>query len=61
MIVVGLLTLLLAALKHWSDIQTLKLQYPPQDNYPVIPRSRAAIMAALIAVLGILALFSMLF
>ncbi len=61
MILVGLLALLLVALKHRSDIQTLKLQYPTRDNYPAIPRSRAAILAALIAVLGMLALFSRLF
>ena len=61
MIVTGLLALLLAALKHWSDIRMLKLQYPAQDNYPDIPRSRAAMLAALIAVLGMLALFTMLF
>lgn len=58
MIVVGLSALLLAALKHWSDIRMLKLQYPAADNYPAIPRSRAAILAALIAVLGMLALFT---
>ena len=61
MILIGLLALLLAALNHRSDIKALKLQYPEQDNYPAIPRSRAAILAALIAVLGMLALFSMLF
>jgi hypothetical protein len=61
MILTGLLALLLAALKHRLDVKTLKLQYPEQDNYPAIPRSRAAILAALIAVLGMLALFSMLF
>jgi hypothetical protein len=38
-----------------KNIKTLKLQYPEQDNYPAIPRSRAAILAALIAVLGMLA------
>jgi hypothetical protein len=48
----GLLALLLSALKHRSDIQNLKSQCPEQDCYPVIPRSRAAIMAALIAVPG---------
>ena len=61
MIVTGLLALLLAALKHWSDIRMLKSQYSVQDNYPDIPRSRAAMLAALIAVLGMLALFTMLF
>ena len=39
MIVIGFLALLLAAFKHRSDIQTLELQYPAQDNYPAIPRS----------------------
>jgi putative membrane protein len=61
MILTGLSALLLAALKHRSDIKTLKLQHPEQDTYPAIPRSRAAILAALIAVLGMLALFSMVF
>ena len=54
------MALLLAALKHWSDMRILKLQYPVEDNYPAIPRSGAAILAALIAVLGLLALFTML-
>ncbi len=60
MIIVGLLTLLLAGLDHRWAIQTLKAQYPVTEQYPRIPRSRAGLLAALIAILGVLALISML-
>ena len=61
MIVIGLLTLLLAALENWSALQTLRLEYPALDQYPQIPRSRAAILAALVALLGLLALLDAVF
>jgi putative membrane protein len=61
MIIVGLLALLLATLEHRSAIQALKVQYPVTEQYPDIPRSRARVLAALIALLGLLALASMMF
>ena len=61
MIVIGLLTLLLAALENRSALQTLRLEYPALDQYPQIPRSRAAILAALVALLGLLALLDAVF
>jgi hypothetical protein len=57
MIVIGLLALLLATLEHRSALQTLRLEYPAIIQYPTIPRSRAAMLAAIIAILGLLALF----
>jgi putative membrane protein len=61
MIIIGLLALLLAALQNRSELQALKIQYPLRQHYPEIPRSRATMLAALIAILGLLALFDMLF
>lgn len=58
MIVIGLLALLLAALEHRSAIAALRMQYPVTEGYPEIPRSRATLLAALIAFLGLLALFA---
>ena len=58
MIVTGLLALLLAALEHRSAMGELKAQYPVAAGYPEIPRSRSAQLAALIAILGLLALVS---
>ena len=60
MIFIGLLSLLLATLEHRSAIQSLKIRYPVTDHYPDIPRSPARVMAALIALLGLVALASML-
>ena len=60
MISVGLVALLLAALENCSAIKALAAQYPAKEGYPEIRRSRALMLAALIAVLGLLALFSML-
>ena len=56
MIIIGLLALLLAALDHRAAIQTLYAQYPitGQDR-----RSRARVLAALIGILGVLAVISM--
>ena len=61
MIIVGLLALLLSALEHRSAVAMLKAQYPVAEGYPDIPRSRAAVLAALIGLLGLLALFSTVF
>jgi len=58
MIIIGLLALLLATLEHRSAMQTLRAQYPVTEQYPNIPLSRAGMLAALIAILGLLVLFS---
>jgi len=55
MISIGLLSLLLATLEHRRDLHALRAQYPD------IPRSLAKVVAALIAVLGMLALIAVLF
>jgi putative membrane protein len=57
-IIIGLLALVLATWNHRSAIQALKTRYRSTEQYPDIPRSRATMLAALIAVLGLLALFS---
>jgi putative membrane protein len=50
MIVFGLLSLLMATLEHRRDLKALKVEYPD------IPPSLARVLAALISVLGIVAL-----
>jgi len=57
MIVIGLVALLLATLGHRSAIQALKLQ--SSEQYPAISLSRAGVLAALVSILGLLALLSM--
>jgi len=57
---IGLVALLLSTLENRSAIRALAKRYPAKEGYPEIPRSRALMLAALIAVLGLLALFSML-
>jgi putative membrane protein len=52
MIIIGLLSLLMATLEHRRDLKALKAEYPG------IPRSLARVFAALISVLGILALMT---
>jgi putative membrane protein len=54
MIVFGLLSLLLATLEHRRDLNALRAEYAD------IPRSLARVLAALISVLGILALVTVL-
>ena len=61
MIVIGLFALLLAALEHREAIKALEAQYPVSEGYSTAPRSRARILSALIAILGVLALASMFF
>jgi putative membrane protein len=58
MIIIGLLALLLATLEHRSAIKALKAEYPVTEGYQEIPPSRAGKLAALIAILGLLALIS---
>lgn len=56
MTIFGLLALLLAALDQRAALRALSLQYPLSAGYPPIPRSRARILASLIALLGLFAL-----
>jgi putative membrane protein len=60
MIIIGLLALLLAVLDHRWAIETLEAQYPTTGGYPRFPRSRARVLAALIGLLGVLAVTTML-
>jgi putative membrane protein len=59
MIVMGLLALLLATLEHRSAIHALKAQYPETESYATTHRSLAGVLAALVSILGLLALLSM--
>jgi putative membrane protein len=54
MIVIGLLCLLMATLQHRRELQVLRAQYDE------VPRSPATVLAALISILGILALAAVL-
>jgi putative membrane protein len=56
MIVIGLVALLLATLDHWRQMLALQARFPGTDPY----WSRATILAALVALLGLLGLASML-
>ena len=60
LIVIGLLAHLLVTLEHRASIEALRAQYPVTEGYQSIPRSRASMLAGLIAVLGLLALVSIL-
>ncbi|HKF00893.1 MAG TPA: DUF202 domain-containing protein [Candidatus Sulfotelmatobacter sp.] len=55
LVIIGLVSLLLATLEYRHNIQTMKTQYPG------VPRSLAMIVAALVSLLGILALIVMIF
>jgi hypothetical protein len=50
-----MVSLLLVTVEYRQNIQLIKMQYP------AIPRSLAMIVAALVAVLGIVALMAMIF
>jgi putative membrane protein len=52
MIIIGLASLLMATMQHHRELQTLRVQDPD------VPQSLARVLAALISVLGILALVS---
>ena len=54
MIVIGLASLLMATLEHRRELNALKAEYPD------MPRSLARVLAALISLLGILALVTVL-
>jgi putative membrane protein len=60
MIIIGLLSLLLAVLDHRWAIETLDAQYPTAGGYPRFPRSRARVLAALIGLVGLIAVTTML-
>src|SRR5215467_3795852 len=55
LVIIGLLSLLLATLEYRHNIKIIKTQYPG------VPRSLAMIVAGLVSVLGILALFVVIF
>jgi putative membrane protein len=55
MIVIGIASLLLATLDHRRDLKTLRAQYP--DGH----RTLAGIIAGLVALLGLVALFAVVF
>lgn len=55
MIVIGLVSLLMATLEHRRDLKALDAEYPGGR------RSLARVLAALISILGLLALFAVLF
>ena len=55
MVMIGLASLLLATWEYRHNVRLLRAQYPGR------PRSLALVVAALIAVLGILALIAMIF
>lgn len=55
MIVIGLVSLLMATLEHRRDLKALNAEYPGGR------RSLARVLAALISILGLLALFAVLF
>jgi putative membrane protein len=61
MIVIGLAALLLATLEHRTALAHMATQYPAGEGFMTIPRSRARIVAALIALLGILGLLASVF
>jgi putative membrane protein len=55
MIAIGLASLAMATLEHRRDVNALNAQYPG------MPRSLARVLAALISVLGLVALVAVLF
>ena len=55
LVIIGLVSLLLATLEYRNNIRIMKTQYPG------VPRSLAMIVAALVSLLGILALIVMIF
>jgi len=61
MMVIGLIALLLAMFEHRAALRDWSVQYPRAAGFPPPPRSRAQFLAGLVGVLGMLALFVMLF
>jgi putative membrane protein len=61
MILIGLIALLLQTLQNHSAIRELRMQYPASAGFQHIPISRAQILAALIALLGLFAIIVIFF
>jgi len=61
MMLIGLIALLLAMFEHRAALRDWSVQYPRAAGFPPPPRSRAQFLAGLVGVLGMLALFVMLF
>jgi putative membrane protein len=61
MMVIGLIALLLAMFEHRAALRDWSVQYPRAAGFPPPPHSRAQYLAGLVAVLGVLGLFVMLF
>jgi putative membrane protein len=59
MVLTGLATLLLASVEHRVAMNALRQAYPDVAGYPPMPRSYARVLAALIGLLGIVALILM--
>lgn len=59
MMVIGLAALALSVLQNRADVGSLRARYPAVGADDMIPRSRARILAALVALLGIIAVISM--
>jgi putative membrane protein len=55
MILIGLVSLVLATLEHRRDLKVLRAQYPEEH------RSLAGILGALVSLLGLVALFAVVF
>lgn len=59
MMAIGLIALAIATVQNRSDLNLLRARYPePVGDFPLVPRSRARILAALVSLLGILGLLS---
>lgn len=57
MISIGIISLVVATIQHWHSMQTLRAHAP----HAHMPRSLSLIVAALMSVLGVLALLAVLF
>jgi putative membrane protein len=60
MMAIGLLALAIATIQNQSDLRMLQGRYPSDVPDQLVPRSRARILAALVALLGIVGLLSLL-
>jgi len=60
MMIVGLLAIVVAIAQNRWDVQQLQSRYPTQQGYVELPRSRARLIALLVALLGINGLVAML-
>lgn len=60
MMAIGLVALAIATVQSRSDLKMLADRYPSDAADPLFPRSRARVLAALVALLGIVGLLSLL-